>query len=62
MVKSYSPDGTNVHHIHRKPKNGCHGNVPYNLEIGNVFIRSLDLENPPLASNSVLLAITQPKL
>jgi len=27
-VQSYSPGGANVHPMYRKPKNGCHGNVP----------------------------------
>jgi len=48
-----------------KVKNGYCFNIPYSVEIGYVFIRLLDSENPPgppLESDILLLAIIQPKL
>ena len=55
--------------IHTKPVNsnispkiGCHGNNPQSLDLGYVFIGQLDPEKPPPESNSVLLAVIQPKL
>jgi len=36
--QSHSPGGDNVHRIHRKPKNGCHGNSHHNLNLSYVFM------------------------
>ena len=56
------------HHSHKasysnfSPKIGCHGNDHQTLYLGYVFIGLPDPKKPPLESNSVLLAIVQPRL
>jgi len=35
-----------VHPMYRRPKNGCHGNVPYVQSIGNICILSANHSNP----------------
>jgi len=51
-----------VHPHIKKAKNGCHGNVSYNLDIGYDFIGYLDPETPALETSSVSLTIIQLKL